>query len=202
MTQFTKYRKSEIADRQIDTFVGLAKGMVSDGVIVQAEAEYLKNWLIANSAIIRNPRLEGLWQRVSEMLQDGVLDNSEASELLSTLRTWTGDAIESGELLKSATFPINQPAPLIEFDGRHFLFTGTASTGLRRDCHAIVERLGGIAENIVTRRLDYLIIGEYCTDEWKHETYGRKIETAETYRAKWGKPAIVTEEHWISFLAE
>ena len=202
MTEFTKYRKSEIADRQLDTFLGLAKGMVADGVIVQLEAEYLQNWLIANSAIIRNPRLEGLWQRVTEMLEDGVLDEDEATELLATLRTWTGEAIESGELLRSASFPINQPPPLIEFTGKHFLFTGICSTGSRRACHAIVERLGGIADAGVTRRLDYLVIAEYCSDEWKHETYGRKIEKADTYRAKWGNPAIVTETHWRTFLAE
>ena len=198
----TKYRKSEISNRQLDTFLGLARGMMADGVIVQQEAEYLHSWLIANSAINRNPRLEALWQRVTEMLEDGVLDDDEAKELLATLQTWTGDQFEAGELMKSASFPINQPPPPVEWEGRRFLFTGTCSTGSRRACHELVEKHGGIAEARVTKRLDYLVIGLYTSDAWLHETYGRKIRQADEYRARWGRPTIITEEHWISFLTE
>ena len=48
---------------------------------------------------------------------------------------------------------------------------------------------------------DYLVIGEYATDAWKHEAWGRKIEKAVDYRAQHAIPAIVSEQHWASSLS-
>ena len=198
----TKYRQSEISNRQLDTFIGLAQGVLADGVITQQEAEFLEAWMIANSAVIQNPRLEGLWRRITEMLEDGLLDEDEQQELFSALQEWTGGAPERGELHKSASFPVDDPLPKVAFSGKRFLFTGTCTTGSRATCNAMVEDHGGIAEKNVTKRLDYLVIGYYASDEWIHQSYGRKIEKADRYREQWGRPAIITEEYWRTFLPE
>ena len=72
----------------------------------------------------------------------------------------------------------------------------------RAACNTLVEDHGGIAEERVTKLLDHLVIGCYASDEWIHKSYGRKIETADRYREQWGKPAIITEEHWLTFLPQ
>lgn len=41
MDVFTKYNKKNIQDRQIDTLIGLSKGLIADGSINQAEANFL-----------------------------------------------------------------------------------------------------------------------------------------------------------------
>lgn len=190
--------RDRIATRQIDTLIGMAKVITLDGIVDQKEAEFLQDWLVANHAVLDNPVIGILMDRVSAMLQDDVLDADEAKELLATLRAFTGEAPEAtGELLRSSTLPCDEPPPAVTIEGRILCFTGTCATGTRRDCQNIVRNLGGEIVNSVTRRLDFLVLGAYVTDSWAHESFGRKIEKAVEYRDIKGTGlAIVSESHW------
>lgn len=190
--------KDRIATRQVDTLIGLAKGITLDGIVDQREAEFLRDWLVANHAVLDNPVIGTLMHRVGAMLEDNVLDAEEAAELLATLRVFTGDAPETtGELLRSSTLPCDEPPPAVTVEGRVFCFTGTCATGTRKDCQNIVRSQGGTVINSVTRKLDYLVLGAYVTDSWAHESFGRKIEKAMEYRDLKGTGlAIVSEHHW------
>ena len=192
--------KDRIATRQVDTLIGLAKGITLDGIVDQREAEFLRDWLVANHAVLDNPVIGTLMQRVGAMLEDNVLDAEEAAELLATLRAFTGDAPETtGELLRSSTLPCDEPPPTVTVEGRVFCFTGTCATGTRRDCQNIVRSQGGTVINSVTLKLDYLVLGAYVTDSWAHESFGTKIEKAMQYRDLKGTGlAIVSEHHWRS----
>ena len=123
---FTKFNRKNIQDRQIDTLIGLSKGMSADGKINQAEAEFLQKWLVQNCQS-ENPIVMNLLSKVSEMLEDGVLDDDESAELLAILRSFSGEKVELGEVSKTSTLPICNPAPSIIFSGKNFLFTGTFS---------------------------------------------------------------------------
>ena len=195
--EHVRYRKSGIMNRQIDTLIGLCHGILADGKVEQAEVEYLHGWLIGNAeGVADNPLFEGLFATIETVLQDGVLDAEEAIEIRNLLESITGAPGELGEVLKAADFPINQPAPRVEFPGRTFLLTGTFAFGSRGQCSdAVMERGGTVAKN-VSKRLDYLVIGTYASPAWKHETFGRKIEAVVDYRARGLPVAIVTEEHW------
>lgn len=190
--------RDRIATRQVDTLIGLAKGIVLDGIVDQREAEFLRDWLVANHAVLDNPVIGTLMHRVGAMLEDNVLDADEAAELLATLRAFTGEAPEAtGELLRSSTLPCDEPPPTVTVEGRVFCFTGTCATGTRRDCQNIVRNLGGEVASGVTLKLDYLVLGAYVTDSWVHESFGRKIEKAIEYRDVKGTGlAIVSEHHW------
>lgn len=194
---FTKFNRKNIQDRQIDTLIGLSKGMSADGKINQAEAEFLQKWLIQNCQS-ENPIVLNLLSKVSEMLEDGVLDDDESAELLAILRSFSGEKVELGEVSKTSTLPICNPAPSIIFSGKNFLFTGTCAFGTRRQCQEAIESLGGLNAKGVSKTLDYLVLGTYVTDSWAHESFGRKIEKAMEYRESGLPLAIVTEEHWLN----
>jgi len=197
MELFTRFNKRNIIDRQIDTLVGLGKGLVADGKIDQGEAEFLLSWLVQNQQYGESPIVANLFQKVSRMLEDGVLDETESAELLALLKSFSGEKSEIGELGKPTSLPLDNPVPRIVFVGKQFLFTGTCVFGTRRDCQAAVDSLGGLNSSKVTKSLDYLVIGTYVTDSWAHETYGRKIEQAMSYRESGLPIAIITEEAWI-----
>lgn len=72
--------RDRIATRQVDTLIGLAKGIVLDGIVDQREAEFLRDWLVANHAVLDNPVNGTLMHRVGAMLEDNVLDADEAAE--------------------------------------------------------------------------------------------------------------------------
>ena len=197
MEIFTRFNKKDIQDRQIDTLIGLSKGITANGEVDQAEAEFLQGWLVQNCQS-DNPIVLNLLNKVSEMLKDGILDEEESSELFSILHSISGDKTELGEVAKTSTLPVCDPAPPVEFAGKNFLFTGTCAFGTRKQCQEAIESLGGINSKGVTKKLDYLVLGTYVTDSWAHESFGRKIEKAMEYRDSGLPLVIITEEHWAN----
>lgn len=196
MDLFTRFNQRNIQDRNIDTLIGLSKGLVADGKVNQAEAEFLMAWLVQNQHS-ENPIIVNLLSKVSAMLDDGVLDEEEAAELLNLLHLISGESSEIGEMAKPSSLPLCAPAPTVTFDGSVFLFTGTFAFGTRRDCQSALEALGGNLGKSVTKKLDYLVIGSYVTDSWAHESFGRKIEKAMAYRDDGVPLHIISESHWV-----
>lgn len=193
-----QFRRLEVSERQVDTLIGICKGIIADGVITQSEAEFLEAWLIANQATINsNPVVQPLYERVSEMLSDSILDEDEAAELLETLRQFSNsDGLVDGELIQTTGLPLDSPAPKIEFHDSNFVFTGTFAIGNRPFCIEATRLLGGVCLGTVRKDLDYLVLGRYVTPSWKHESFGRKIEQAVDYRNSGLPIAIVSEDHW------
>ncbi|MCY4499365.1 MAG: BRCT domain-containing protein [Rhodospirillaceae bacterium] len=192
------FNRTDVADRQVDTLIGLCKGITADGVVNQAEAEFLQRWLAANEITIQSsPVTATLLSRVNEILSDGALDRDEAQDLLAALRSVAGDPPEVGEFLKTTDLPVDRPEPEIEFNDHRFCFTGTFAYGSRSRCAGLIAELGGTHAKTVTMKLDYLVLGVYVTPSWAHEAFGRKIEKAMYYRDDRGRDiAIVSETHW------
>lgn len=198
MDLFAKFNRKSIDDRQMDTLIGISKGLIADRKLVQSEAEFLFNWLIQCRQTSDNPIIINLLNKVEAMLEDGVLDPEETAELFATLQKFTGEPSEIGELAKTTLLPINEPAPPVIFEGMEFLFTGTFVYGNRKQCQAVIEYLGGINATSVTKTLNYLVLGAYVSDSWIHESYGRKIEKAMKYRDEGVPLVIISEEHWVN----
>lgn len=103
MDIFTRFNRNKIADRQLDTLIGLSKGIAADGNVNQAEAEFLQSWLVQNGQS-EHPVILNLLSKVSEALADGVLDEEESRELLTILRTISGESSEIGEVAKTSAY--------------------------------------------------------------------------------------------------
>ena len=198
MDIFTRFNRKSIDDRQIDTLIGVSKGLLADGKIDATEAQFLYQWLTQSRQSTNHPIILNLLSRVEEMLGDGALDADEAVELFNTLQQVAGEPAEFGEIAKSSTLPLCVPEPDVVFSGRTFLFTGTCSFGTRKQCQEATEKLGGICVSSVVKTLNYLVLGSYVTDSWVHETFGRKIEKAMQYRDSGLPLAIVSEAHWAT----
>lgn len=196
MSLFNKYNQRDIQDRQIDTLIGLSKGLIADGEVVLAEAEFLHTWLVQNQHS-EHPVIVNLLNRVAEMLEDGVFDSEESKELLLLLQSLSGESSDLGEMAKTTSLPIDQPEPKIHFKGKNFLCTGTFAYGKRKDCEQAIELLGGHVSKSVNKSLNYLVLGTYVSESWAHESYGRKIEKAMEYKGKGQELIIITEEHWL-----
>ena len=188
-----------LATRQIDELIGLARGLCADGILNQAEVEFLQSWLAANLSITDEPILQTLWERVAGALVNGFLDEAEHANLFEALNAVGGEQIALGEVLKSSSLPLCSPAPDLTFVGRQYVFTGRFSFGQRKECErAVVER--GAMTGSLTRQTDFLVVGEYVTNSWKHSSMGTKILKAVEMRANGIRIAIVSEAHWRKFL--
>lgn len=190
-----QYGRERISDRQVNELIGLAKGIAADGAIHQSEVEFLQTWLAANLAVSGQPLIRTLYDRVTDILSDGVVDDDEKSDLLQTLQAFIAPKTELGEALKATTLPLCDPFPTVSVEGAAFCFTGTFVYGNRRACEAAVIAKGGLAGTL-TRDTRYLVIGTYVTDSWKHSSFGNKILKAVDMRTKRVPIAIVSEDHW------
>jgi NAD-dependent DNA ligase len=193
------FNRARMDDRLVNELIGLAHGIIADGAVNQAEAEYLFKWIVANAEQADNPVLKLLYDRVEKVLADGVLDPDEATDLLEALTRFCAGDFEIGETLKSTLLPLCEPAPALSFGGSTFCFTGTFAFDSCKDCETAVIDLGGIPGSL-TRTTRYLVIGAYATESWAHSSFGRKIEKAVDMRASGVPIAIVGESHWAEHL--
>jgi len=100
--------------------------------------------------------------------------------------------------------PFDDPQSKVTFKGKVFLLTGQFAYGSRKECLKAITLRGGIAseQKEATQTIDYLVVGAEGNKKWSKGSYGNKIESAVLVRRQYGKPAIITEEHWVSALKE
>ncbi|UVO51544.1 BRCT domain-containing protein [Sphingomonas sp. SUN019] len=197
--RFNLIGNDRITSRQIDELVGLARGVAADGTLNQAEIEFLQKWLAANMAISNQPMIARLYHRINAVLADGIADAEECRDLLDTLNSFSSRDFELGEVLKSTSLPLCDPAPTLDFSGRRYCLTGTFNFGQRADCEAAVTWRGGVCGSL-TQKTNVLVIGMYATESWKHSSFGTKIVKAVDFREAGIPIAIVSEDHWARHL--
>lgn len=143
-----------------------------------------------------------LYDRLSVMLSDGILDNNESKELLNLLKSLTGGQLIANEIKSMTTeLPLCKPAPDVLFKDKTFCFTGEFVIGTRKTCENIVKDKGGGIKKHPTLKTDYLVVGILGSEDWIHSSFGRKIEVAVNLRDdRKTDIKIISEEHFIKFI--
>jgi NAD-dependent DNA ligase len=184
--------------RQIAEMLGLAKGIICDGVVTDGEVTALKQWLAANPDVTVAYPGDLVAKRVLSVFEDGVVDEDERAELKDFLLELTGESADELTTMREPTaLPLDQPPPTIVFDNREFVFTDLLASGARAWAEQQVVDRGGACKSYVTGKTDFLVIGLMASEAWIQSTHGRKIETAVRWRDK-GQPIhIVAEPTWL-----
>ncbi|GAB2913882.1 BRCT domain-containing protein [Paralcaligenes ginsengisoli] len=197
------FRSEAVAERQIDELIGLVKGVLADGAICQEEVEFLYGWMTTNKGAADVWPANVLYPRISDALSDGHMDADEEKEIMELLLAAVGGntAPLHGQHSNSSTLPLCKPVPVIEFEHHSFCFTGKFNSGTRTWCEEQVQLRGGISASGITKKLNYLVIGEIGSRDWLHSTYGLKINKAIEYRNSGTPLHIVSEQSWYERLA-
>ncbi len=192
---------SRIQDRLIDELIGICRGVIADGVIDESEAIFLGQWIENHRELADKWPANVVYARVTEMLMDGVLTSDEQSDLLETLRDLTGEGSPLQEPNQATTLPLDKPEPDVEFSDREFCLTGKFVFGPTGDCEGTIMEIGGTVVSQPTKDTDYLVIGEFCSPDWIHTTFGRSIERAIELREQGSNLKIISERCWVDALA-
>jgi hypothetical protein len=201
----THYTLKQQQDRAADELVGVCRGMLSDGAISAQEVQFLKDWIERNAIHAGVFPFDIVYRQIQGALADGVFDEDEERDLLSTLVNLVGGehrASQSGAPSLSSALPLCQPAPTIQFPGSVFVVTGTFAFGSRRLVIDALEARQATAVGNVTKKVNYLVIGEIGSQAWRHSSYGRKIEAAVSLREAGVPLRIVSEPHWREALGQ
>lgn len=187
--------------RCIDELIGLCKGIVADGRVDPNEVKFLRSWLENNRQVV------GLWpanvlaERLAQIYADGVVDEEEQLALAHLLSKLTGVVPGVADAQAMATrLPVDDPAPIVEFEGSSFCLTGRFVFGSKKKCDKVIEELGGSLQGQPTPETSYLVIGALGNPNWRHSAFGEKVEAVLNQREQGGRTRIISEEHWTFFL--
>jgi hypothetical protein len=198
-----RFNRARRAERDLSELLGLAKGVLADGVVNEPEAEFIRQWVETHPDAAEQWPVNVLQARLCRIYQDGCIDEAEREDLAELLSSLVGGraGIVVGE--DAATdLPVDQPPPPFIWSGSVFVFTGQFAFGPRVECERYVGRLGGVCEPSITKRTNYLVIGTFGSRDWVHTPFGRKIEKAVEYRNAGQSLAIVNEDYWAAALTE
>jgi NAD-dependent DNA ligase len=188
-------------ERDISELLGLAKGILADGQVSDAETVLLEQWMRAHAEPVARWPCDQVAARLRIVLADGIIEHEERSDLAELLAQLVGgDAgIIDGDNATTA-LPLDRPPPALVYPDQCFVLTGKFAHGTRRACERLVQERGGTCKSGVTMHTNYLVIGTFGSRDWVHTSHGRKIETALQYRAKGSSVAIIAEQHWSASL--
>jgi len=191
------------ADRAVSELLGLAKGMLADGVVNDREAEYLRDWGRNHPDVLGQWPLSIIFSRLQRHFVDGRVDDIERVELQTMLEALVGG--RESVLLGyegATTLPLDQPPPLVCYGPDEvFVFTGRFAYGPRYICEQEVSSRGSSCEGNVTRRTTFMVVDTFGSRDWAHSSFGRKIERARELRDSGFALRIVGEDHWATSLS-
>lgn len=183
--------------------IGIAKGMLADGVINEEEATYLRAWAGSHPDALQHWPVNVIFARLQQYFVDGPIDAVGRRALQSLLADLVGGT--ASILLGydgATTLPLDDPAPTIGWGPNNvFVFTGRFAYGTRPDCAHEATARGSACESNVTQRTTFLVIGTFGSEDWKHSAYGLKVQKAVKLRAEGFPIRIVGEDHWANALA-
>lgn len=191
-----KYSAKRLNDRAIDELIGLSRGIIADEIVNQSEAKFLQSWMEANVSYCEDPIVNQLYRRIQEMLIDGILDQEEQKELHQILAEFTGESTVAHPHNLTSTLPLCNPPPKIEFPTMMFCLTGRFAYGPRRICEEVIHERGGTTVKNVSSKVDYVVIGTFCSTDWLHTSYGLKIKNAAELRESGTPICIISEDYW------
>lgn len=177
---------------------GLCQGLMGDQTLSDDEIHYLNWWMKQNSMLRAHYPGKQLYQTVERILQDGVITEEEREELQQQLLLFVGNPFEQGVVTGMATKLAISNTEIDTLHGCSVCFTGMFLSGTRRQCEETAQQLGATPQSSVTQKLNYLIIGELSSRDWRFSSYGRKIEKAMLLQEQGHSVRIVTEEAWLA----
>ena len=186
--------------RGSESLIGIASGLMADGELNNKEIQFLSLWLSENQAMASTWPGEVIFKRVREVLSDGVITAEERDYLQKSLTELVGGYFnDDGAIAAGATdLPVDRSA-VVQIPSLAFCFTGQFLFGTRTACEKTVMQRGGRVSS-VNKKLDFLVVGELSSHDWKYSSFGTKIESAMKLKQDGVPLFIVTEAQWVRAL--
>lgn len=192
------------AGKAIDQLSGICAGILADGVVTDAEAQFFRDWVKVHAPHEPIWPFTDILARLDRIYADGQVDDTERTELKGVMEAICGFVSERQEQIEthSTSLPLDTPQPEpVLFADRQFSITGRFAFGARARVIEAIQNKGGRASDLPpSSQTHYLVIGLFASRDWYYSNYGRKIERAVELRQSGSGIAILGEEHWRKFI--
>lgn len=188
-------------NRSLGALVGIAQGLVCDAHLNDSEITFLNSWLNENENISMAWPGDVVHARVKNVLADGVVSDDERKYLLETLQKLIGGTLEELQQTTHVSELMLDDVPSVNFAGYTFCLTGEFVFAPRSLCAEAIERRGGKVATAVSKKLNYLVVGGLGSPEWKHGSFGTKVEKAMALKRAGASLLVVHEDRWANSLS-
>ena len=199
IVEFKPYEDVTTAD-YVNEFLGLLSGIVSDDVINDKELGYILGWISVHEDVLDNAIVKEVSKKSFD-IPEHPTQQLKKKPTYSLLSKNTGiQFIETGS---TTTHPFDHIADKVErmnHEHARICFTGIFNTGSRKEVEAIATNLGAITRKDPSKSIDYVIIGSQVSPDWKHTSFGRKIQKAIELKEDGHHLIILTEKQWLTFI--
>jgi hypothetical protein len=189
------------ASDYLNEFLGLISGIVADDQINADEFSYLHEWLNKHIDLVDDATVRSVATKMVEFSALKQATPSDEEALLSFLKQTAG--IRFLETGAADAHPMDHIADSIEsmdHERAAMCFTGVFNTGTRKEVEAIAIKLGATPRKDPSKSIHYVVIGSQVSPDWKHTSFGRKIQKAIELRDVGHPLIILTEQEWIRFI--
>ncbi len=182
--------KTKLSDENlaINVLKSILTDIVADKNVSEAEFNELRYWMSENSNLKGSYPFNELAKEIEDILADGVVEKSELNHLEAMIEEWINPVEKSKHV------------PIESIDGKNIVITGDFQLGDRFEVERFITDRGGIIEERVTRKTEYVVVGALGSDAWAAGNYGSKIKKALENKAKGCNTQIVKEEDFIKEL--
>lgn len=191
------------AEAMINQLLGFLQGITSDDSLHDKEILKLKDLLEQNEDVISRWPGDIIYRRLESILEDGVIDDEERSDLLTMLKGICGQQFtDTGDAECASTDFFANDVTITCVQDKTICFTGKFMAGTRKTLEDKAKQHGAIIKKGVVKELDYLVIGSMASRDWKFTSHGRKIEAAITNQRLGVPSKIIKEETWANFIGQ
>lgn len=185
---------------RVDELIGFLTGVASDGVLNDQEIEAMSRWLESNESIREVWPASVIVNRLSHILEDGVITDEERDDLLVTVNQVTGTNVEeTGVSYQASTEVWEDKIDSLPITGKTFCLTGDFVSGDRNTVDTLLRCLGADTSTSINKNVDYLVIGTLASRDWLYTSHGRKIEKALLMKREGTDITIITERSLLRF---
>jgi len=187
---------------------GICHGILADGVIDDKEVRDLEKWLEENTHLSTYYPYDEIRSLILSIVSDGKIDEEEKLVLKAYLNQFVNlENKEIEEQINRETNDINISGhctsdPEIELDGKTFCITGVLKSGNRASLEKTISDLGGIPTKTLTKKTNYLIVGDNGNQAWAFACYGRKVEKALDLRKNGHKISLIHEFDFLDAIED
>lgn len=185
----------------IQQLEAILHGILADNVITDEEVLQLREWMDDHDFLCGTYPFDEIYSLLVAAREDGVISEDERNMLKAFFSTFI-DTRESCNISEFEVKALQEKYsiggicatdPDISFKGKTFCFTGESKKARRAEIAQMIEQAGGIFNNNVVKKTDYLIVGADGNPCWAFACYGRKVEKAVELR-KAGAHIVVVNE--------
>lgn len=177
----------------IQRLEGILHGMLADNELSEVEIDQLSIWVDDHEFLKGSYPFDEIDSLLVSVKKDGIITDDEKNILIAffanfmdTKISYNINEFDVKELQnKYSVQGICAVNPKISFENKTFSFTGTSKQATRNDIAKVILEKGGLFNNNVTNKTNFLIVGDEGNPCWAFSCYGRKVEKSGKIKKSW-----------------